>query len=126
MSELARLAKPFPESLIQSLPGKGWSADYVSWSNVVEKLLATLEHPPSWRTLECFEAGNRVFVLVRLVATVDGHEVTCEATGEADGHDYLTAESRARCRCAALIGCGTHLWSGKSYRLDQALGATDD
>ena len=123
VSELSQLAKRFPQSLIQQLPGKGWSADYVSWSNVVEKLLATLEHPPSWRTLEQWEAGNKVFVLVRLEAIVDGHPVTAEATGEGDGTDYLTAESRARCRAAALIGCALHLWSGDTYRLDKALGS---
>lgn len=120
--QLAALAKRFPPSLIQQLPGKGWSADYVSWSSVVEKLLVVLDVPPSWRTLDRWEAtGGRVFVTVELAAVVDSAAVTVQATGEADGEDWLTAESRARCRCAALIGCGLHLWSQDKYRLDRAL-----
>ena len=127
MTQLQALAKKFPKSLIQQLPGKGWAADYVSWSSVQEKLLVVLEVPPSWATIDRWEAGDRVFMTVQLSATVDGEQVTVQATGESDGHDYLTAESRARCRAAALIGCGLHLWSQDRYRLDRALEkGTDD
>ena len=122
--QLEALAKRFPSSLVQQLPGKGWAADYVSWSSVQEKLLSVLG-PVSWRTLDRWETSTRVFVTVELVAAVDGDTVTVQATGEADGSDYLTAESRARCRAAALIGCGLHLWSGDLYRLDRALAVPD-
>ena len=120
MSDLQKLAKPFPQSLIQELPGKGWSASYVSWSSVQEKLLAVLAVPPSWRSVDRWGTG-RVFMTVELTALVDGETVVVQATGESDHDDWLTAESRARCRCAALIGCGLHLWSQQLYRLPQAL-----
>ena len=125
-TQLAALAKKFPPSLIQQLPGKGWAADYVSWSSVQEKLLVVLDHPPSWVTKDRWEAGDRVFVTVQLACNIDGEFVMVEASGESDGHDYLTAESRARCRAAALIGCGLHLWSGDKYRLDRALANRGD
>ena len=124
-TQLAALAKKFPPSLIQQLPGKGWAVDYVSWSSVQEKLLSVLG-PVEWRTIDRWEAGDRVFITVELVADVDGKRVTVKATGESDGHDYLTAESRGRCRAAALIGCGLALWSGDKYRLDRALAMGDE
>ena len=124
--QLAALAKPFPASLIMELPGKGWTASYLSWSSVVEKLLVVLDRPPNWRTIDRWESGDRVFMTVELHTRVDGEPVTVQATGEADGHDWLTAESRARCRAAALIGCGLHLWSGDRYRLDKALERKGD
>ena len=125
--DLRKLAKPFPKSLVQQLPGKGWSADFVGWYSVQEKLLAVLAVPPSWRSLERWDTGaGRVFMTVEMVALVDGELVTVQATGEADDNDWLTAESRARCRCAALIGCGLHLWSQSLYRLPQALDQAVD
>jgi len=123
--DLAALAKRFPKSLIQQLPGKGWSADYVSWSSVQEKLLVVLSTPPSWRNVDRWHDDKGAYVTVELVAVVDGETVTVQATGESDSGDWLTAESRARCRAAALIGCGLHLWSQDAYRLDRALAQTE-
>lgn len=135
--ELARLAKPFPKSLVKSKPGN-FSADYVAHATVTEKLLATIG-PFSFRVVELIrDHGDSAVVgcLAEMTVVIDGQEVTVVEVGDVedagagnknDGARAKDAASDALKRCAMRLGCGLHLWSRDAYALDRVLTRhTDD
>ena len=135
--QLAALAKPFPSSLIQKNP-TGFGS-YVKHSVVVEKLLAVVG-PFDFRLVREIrdaDTGQVCGVVGELSVEVDGRRVTVQDAGDCerpenwphDGARLKEAASDSLKRCAARLGCSTHLWSGDQYRLDRALAAkatTDD
>ncbi len=152
MSDLQRLAKPFPPAYVQSKDGES----YVAHGHVIERLLYLLG-PISFEVVELIRGdvaevppnpqgrSNRakagtprlegvvVGVLARLTATIDGRTVVVTEVGDCDdphnwrhdGERAKAAASDAVKRCAARLGCGLELWVGESYRLDRWLAASN-
>jgi hypothetical protein len=140
-AQLAKLARPFPSSVIDQTPDKA-KADYVEHAVVNQWLLGIVgpfdyELAHVWRgpVLErtkrndrsgFFEGKSEVLLAdaivgatYRLTATVDGRRVRVEQTGDVkdatnwphDGARLQTAESDALKRCAMRLGLGLHLWA---------------
>lgn len=149
MSDLARLARPFPRELIQKDPGGNV---YVAHENVTQWLLGIVG-PFDWTLVEIIrgnvpgtppdpdgkskraKAGtpdlNDVIVggVWRLTLTVDNQTVHIEEAGDVedphnwrhDGARLKQAASDAIKRCAMRAGLGLHLWAGERYVLDARL-----
>ena len=119
-TQLAALAKKFPQSVIHKVPvGGGVQADYVPASLVIEKLLAIVG-PYGWK-VRVIDAGT---VVGTLTVVIDGREVQVDGIGL--GSDPKNAESDALKRAARSVGVALHLWSGDDYRLDRALRNDDE
>lgn len=129
MKQLRQLAKPFPQSVQMPAPG-GFGGVYVPWSVKAEKVLATLG-PFSWEIVQqIHDADGTLTGLVgRLTVTVDDQTVSVDGVGDIERSDLVAnngtrakhCESDAFSRAVSKLGCGLHLWSGSSYRLDRAL-----
>ena len=150
MSQLADLARPFPDVLIHENPAGGGS--YVKHATVVQRLLAAVGPfsfeirdvirgdvraiPPnpdanSRRGKEGSPALTNAIVgaICSLSVTVDGHDVVIAEVGDCeaphnwphDGARLKDAASDALKRAAARIGCGLHLWAQDEYTLDRVL-----
>jgi hypothetical protein len=154
VTQLERLARPFPSRLIHTNPSGGGS--YVKHSVVTEKLLAVLG-PFSFELVEivrghvdaitpnpngksdrarrgapALESGV-VGAVCRLSAVVDGIPVRVEEVGDCeqphnwphDGARLKDAMSDSLKRCAMRLGVTLHLWSGDEFSLyDQLRAAT--
>ena len=127
MTQLARLAKPFPDRDVERKPG-GSGGDYVKHSTVTEKLLATVG-PFSTRVDHIIYDGDILSgVVLTLTVTVDGRTVSVTEAGDNENPTAKTNGARLKdCmsdaikRCAMRVGVGLHLWSQDSYRLHEAL-----
>lgn len=152
MTQLERLARPFPARLIHDNPSGGGS--YVKHSVVTEKLLAVVG-PFSFELVEIVRGdvpgvapnpnGNSararngvpglehaiVGAVCRLSAEVDGTPTRVEECGDCeqphnwphDGARLKDAMSDALKRCAMRLGVTLHLWSGAEFSLyDQLRG----
>lgn len=115
---LTNLAKPFPDSLVERLPGKG-AADYVPHGIVKQRLLEVVG-PYSFEVLEVVNADT---VRVQLRCEVDLVPVVITELGTSDNQqDALkSAVSDGFKRCCAHLSLGLHLWNPKSYWLHKAL-----
>lgn len=152
MTQLERLAKPFPQRLIHSNPSGGGS--YVKHSVVTEKLLAVVG-PFDFELVEVIRGdvegtepnpagtsarakrgtpaltGSIVGAVCRLSADVDGRRVRVEEVGDCesphnwphDGARLKDAMSDALKRCAMRLGVTLHLWSGAEFSLYEQLHA---
>ena len=127
--QLAQLAKPFPQSLIQKNP-TGFGS-YVKHSVVVEKLLAVCG-PFNFRIVREIrdaDTGHICGVVAEPTVEIDGRTTTVQDAGDCerpenwphDGARLKDACSDALKRTAARCGVGTHLWSADQFRLDRAL-----
>lgn len=133
MSQLGRLAKPFPPNLVKQ-PPKGKFGAYVPHDVVNQKLLAVLG-PFSFEITEVLRGpdGTLEGCLARLSATVDGERVSVVEVGDCeqptnwktDGARLKDAASDALKRCAMRLGCGLHLWSQEDYFLHKQLDAEE-
>lgn len=149
-SQLAQLAKPFPDRLIHSNPSGG--GQYVKHSTVNEKLLATVG-PFTWECVQVIRGyvperkpnpngksqrakegtpemtAAVVGYIGRLTLTIDGRTVSIEETGDCeepanwphDGARLKDASSDAFKRCAMRAGVALHLWSQQEFILYHAL-----
>lgn len=134
MSDLARLARPFPPNLVKQ-PPKGKYGHYVSHDVVNQKLLAIVG-PFTFGIREIVRGpdGRVEGCLAELTATVDGRQVTITEVGDCENPDNWKTEgarlkdasSDALKRCAMRLGCGLHLWSGQDYFLDQQLKLAEE
>jgi hypothetical protein len=155
VSQLERLARPFPTKNVHANPSGG--GFYVKHSVVNEKLLAVLG-PFSFTIVELIRgdvaeipanpAGKSdrarrgtpalgyavVGVVCRLCATVDGRDVEVEEVGDCeqphnwqtDGQRAKDAVSDALKRCAMRLGVGLHMWSQGEFTLyDQLSSRTE-
>lgn len=153
MSQLERLAKPFPDRLIHSNPSGGGS--YVKHSVVTEKLLAVLG-PFDFELVEVVRGhvaavapnptgksgkakqGSPALVdgivgaVCRLSVVIDGRATHVEEVGDCeqphnwphDGARLKDAMSDALKRCAMRVGVTLHLWSGPEFSLYDQLRAS--
>jgi hypothetical protein len=149
-SQLARLAKPFPQRLIHQNPSGGGS--YVKHSVVTEKLLAVVG-PYSFELVEVIRGqvagvapnptasskrgrdgtptldGAVVGAVCRLSARVDSVDCHIEEVGDCesphnwphDGARLKDAMSDALKRCAMRLGVTLHLWSQQEFSLYEQL-----
>ena len=126
MSDLLKLAKPVPASVVKQKPGS-FAAAYVSHSEVSQSLLGILG-PHSITVSQIIYNGPIVEgAIVALTCTVDGKEVTIEEAGATERRTANAGERMKDCvsdgikRCAMRLGLGLHLWAGDSYYLYNAL-----
>lgn len=143
---LPELARPFPDSLVKTKPGKSRAA-YVEHSDVTQRLLEVVGpfdqtivqvvrgHVPAKVDGDTGEVKNPALedavtgVVLRLTVTVDGRDVSVEEVGEVEHpHNHTTDGSRLKFatsdaikRCAMRLGLGLHLWCQDHYFLDRAL-----
>lgn len=145
-SQLAKLAKPFPDRYVKK-PPQGKYGSYVEHSTITQALLATVG-PYSFhirQVLRGFVAAKidkktgevhkpelhdaAVGVIAALTLTIDGREVTVEEVGDCedphnwpnDGSRLKDAMSDALKRCAMRMGLGLHLWAQEDYFLHESL-----
>ena len=143
MSDLRKLAEPFPASIIKK-PAPGKYGDYVEHNDYVQRALSIVG-PCTFGVVDLIRghaagigcnAGEWKYpprdnavvgVVAELTATVDGKEVTITEIGTEDnpamGHDAVNAKnalSDAYKRCWMRLGLGLHLWCD-SYWLDKQL-----
>lgn len=150
MSDLAKLARPFPKAVVHGNPSGGGT--YVS-HDVVTQWLLGIVGPFTWECAQVIRGdlpavppnpkaksdryrngvpalvGVVVGVVGRLTVIVDGRTVIVEEAGDVedpnnwphDGARMKDAMSDAIKRCAMRLGLGLHLWSGNEYRLHDLL-----
>jgi hypothetical protein len=149
VSDLARLARPFPRDLVQRDPGGN---NYVAHENVTQWLLGIVgpfsfelveiirgEVPavppdPKGRSRRAKEGTPELRNVIvggvwRLTLQIDGRTVRLEEAGDVedpynwrhDGQRLKQAASDAIKRCAMRAGLGLHLWAGERYVLDGRL-----
>jgi hypothetical protein len=127
MSQLAELARKFPDTLIKQKPGK-FAADYVEHGVIVQRLLEVVG-PFSFAvtTLITNNAGVVSGCTATLTVEVDGRQVTITEVGDVErptennASNAKSASSDALKRCAMRLGLGLHLWTGDAYYLDRSL-----
>lgn len=120
MSDLLKLAKPFPEEYIDQ---KG-KFDYVSHTEVSQNLLGIVG-PHDIEVKHIIYVDGKVDgVTVALTCTIDGRKVTVEEAGGigtrsmSDSGELLKEGiSDAIKRCAMRLGLGLHLWAQDNYYL---------
>jgi hypothetical protein len=133
MSQLAELARKFPDSLVKQKPGK-FAAAYVEHGVIVQRLLEVVG-PFTFRvdTPITNADGTVVGCLATLEVVVDERFVSVTEVGDVEhpsgnnGSNLKNASSDALKRCAMRLGLGLHLWTGDAYYLDRSLtkGATE-
>lgn len=120
MSQLERLAKPFPPKYVKP-PAQGKYGSYVDHEIVNQALLVILG-PFSFRVEQVITNPDGIVdgCTASLTAVVDGREVTITEAGDCEhaaskktqGDRLKNAASDALKRCAMRLGCGIHLWAG--------------
>ncbi len=118
MRDLTQLSKPFPDSLVERLPGKG-AADYVPHGIVKQRLLEVVG-PYSFEVLEVV---NDSTVRCQLRCEVDLVPVVITELGTSENQQdpLKSAVSDAFKRCCAHLSLGLHLWNPKLYWLHTSL-----
>ena len=137
MTQLQKLAEPFPKHLVKA-PPKGKYGEYVPHSAVTERLLAVVgpfstEITQIIRDSKEYNDDTITGCVLALTCTVDGETVTTQEAGEAsnptsktNGARLKDASSDAIKRCAMRLGLGLHLWSQDDYFLDTFLEASNE
>jgi hypothetical protein len=127
MSQLAELARKFPDSLIKQKPGK-FAAAYVEHGVIVQRLLEVVG-PFTFRVDKPITNadGTVVGCLATLQVVVDERFVAVTEVGDVEhpsgnnASNLKNASSDALKRCAMRLGLGLHLWTGDAYYLDRSL-----
>lgn len=125
-TEQRQLLEPFKPKLIKQIDTGKYVADYVSWTDKIQRLMH-LQLPYSWTIISLHNSGDGAEPVAchgRLTMMVDGVERTVDGIGQ--GRDAKTASTDAFSRACAFLGLGLHLWcqGGKSdggYWVDQLL-----
>lgn len=144
MSDLAKLAKPFPANYIEKAP-QGKYGDYVAHHTINQALLAICG-PFDLEVVQVLRGDYQqrlgdpaltnvvVGVIARLTVTVDGERIRVEEVGDCenptnwkqDGARLKDALSDALKRCAMRLGLGLHLWAAEHYFLDKSLAKREE
>lgn len=105
-----QLLEPFPPTLIKRLPGRGGQADYVSWTDKMQRLIEVVGSF-DWIVVSVTHSGDEaepVAVHGRLKVELDGQVQVRDGIG--NGQDAKKAETDAFSRACAKYGIGLHLW----------------
>lgn len=127
MNQLHDLAKPFPQALVKTKPGK-FAADYVEHSVITQRLLEVVG-PYTFTVDKPVTNPDGVVVgcLATLGCVIDGKFVRITEIGDVEhpgtnnASNLKNAASDALKRCAMRLGLGLHLWAGDNYYLDRSL-----
>lgn len=148
MSQLAALAKRFPDAYIEK-PPQGKYGSYVAHHVINQALLATVGpfdlevveilrgHVPARIDKTSGEVKKPdlesaiVGAIVRLTVDIDGRRTRIEEAGDCeDPQNWPTDGARLKdClsdglkRCAMRLGLALHLWADPHYFLDKSLAA---
>ena len=118
MSQLAKLANPFPDKFIETKPGK-FAASYVPHGIVSQFLLGIVgPHDFAIDTLVRDADGTLTGCLCTLVVEIDGRVTSIQEVGECENpNNWKTDGARLKAcasdgikRCAMRLGLGLHLW----------------
>ena len=118
MSQLAKLASPFPDKFIETKPGK-FAASYVPHGIVSQFLLGIVgPHDFAIDTLVRDADGTLTGCLCTLTVDVDGRTTSIQEVGECENpNNWKTDGARLKAcasdgikRCAMRLGLGLHLW----------------
>lgn len=133
MTDLAKLSKPFPDSLVRKAP-KGKYGDYVPHHTVTQALLATVgAYDFHIKEIVRGTGGQVEAVICQLVVEIDGHTHKVEEVGDCEKPDNWPTEggrlkdavSDALKRCAMRLGLGLSLWCQDDYFLHESLTRRD-
>ena len=133
-SQQRQLLEPFARSAIKQVDKGAYSADYVSWTDKIQRLLQVLGGfdwkvevvPATWSieqkqarggktydakvaTSGAGDANEPVAVIGTLTCYIDGTLRSVDGVGT--GVDAKKAETDAFSRACAKIGVGLHLWA---------------
>jgi len=121
MSQLSKLATPFPQKFIKTKPGK-FAADYVP-HGIYNQFLLGMVGPFDFSidTIIRDADGTATGILCTLTVDIDGRTTTIQEVGECenpgnwktDGARVKTCASDGLKRCAMRLGLGLHLWHTK-------------
>lgn len=125
MSQLERLARPFPAKYVKK-PPSGKFGSFVPQSIVQQALLAIVgAHDLSVGEVFTGDDGRIEGCLVTLTVEVDGRRVSVTEIGDVEqpgnwktqGARMKDAISDGVKRCAMRLGLGLHLWAQEDYFL---------
>ena len=118
MSQLAKLASPFPDKFIETKPGK-FAASYVP-HGIVSQFLRGIVGPHDFAidTLVRDADGTLTGCLCTLTVDIDGRTTSIQEVGECENpNNWKTDGARLKAcasdgikRCAMRLGLGLHLW----------------
>ena len=118
MSQLNKLATPFPEKFIETKPGK-FAAAYVP-HGIVSQFLLGIVGPYDFAidTLVRDADGTLTGCLCTLTVEIDGRTTSIQEVGECENpNNWKTDGARLKAcasdgikRCAMRVGLGLHLW----------------
>ena len=118
MSQLSKLATPFPDKFVETKPGK-FAAAYVP-HGIVSQFLLGIVGPYDFAidTLVRDADGNLTGCLCTLTVDVDGRTTSIQEVGECENpNNWKTDGARLKAcasdgikRCAMRVGLGLHLW----------------
>jgi hypothetical protein len=134
MNQQRQLLEPFPKNTVKQVDKGSYKADYVSWTDKIQRLLQVLGWfdweieivPATWNVVEKkSRSGNTYDAVVAtsgagagdepvaaigtLIVEIDGRPRRIQGVGT--GKDAKTAETDAFARACAKIGVGLHLWT---------------
>jgi hypothetical protein len=118
MSQLSKLATPFPDKFVETKPGK-FAAAYVPHGIVTQFLLGILgTYDFAIDTLVRDADGTLTGCLCTLTVEIDGRTTSIQEVGECenptnwktDGARLKACASDGIKRCAMRVGLGLHLW----------------
>ena len=122
MSQLSKLATPFPARFIESKPG-AFTAAYVPHGIVTQFLLGMVgPYDFSIDTIIRDADGTATGILCTITVDVDGRTTSIQEVGECenpgnwktDGARIKACASDGIKRCAMRLGLGLHLWHKKA------------
>ena len=118
MSQLSKLARPFPDKFVETKPGK-FAAAYVPHGIVTQFLLGILgAYDFAIDTLVRDADGTLTGCLCTLTVEIDGRLTSIQEVGECENpNNWKTDGARLKAcasdgikRCAMRLGLGLHLW----------------
>jgi len=139
-----KLLKTFPAAAVKSNP-TGYGS-YVAHTLVEQRLIDVFGVPPRTKVVHVIRGNapgkkaddppleNVVCgVVLRMEATVDGHEWWAEEAGDCelpsnwthDGPRLKDAMSDAYKRCAMRLGVALHVWAGEAFYLAEKFAKQD-
>lgn len=133
MNQQRELLEPFPDSVVKQVDKGSYKADFVSWTDKIQRLIQVLGWfdweveiiPATWNTVTKTSRNNKpyeatiatsgagagdepVTAIGTLLCEIDGRPRRIQGVGM--GKDAKTAETDAFARACAKIGVGLKLW----------------
>lgn len=110
MNSQIQILKPFAPSVVKQLDMGAYRADYVSWTDKIQRLIH-LGLSYDWTLDRPYNSGDEkepVGITGRLTVEIDGTVRKVDGVGQ--GRDAKNASTDAFSRACAFLGLGLHLW----------------